>query len=531
MQISAREHRPSDASTAERDRAITLERVSLTYNRNVRALSDVTLQIGKTERVAILGPSGSGKTSLLKCISGRVEPDAGEAIVSGNVATIYQDLRLVEQHSALTNVLHGSMGRLSLLRTMFRFPSEERAKATNLLSRVGLKSKIHTPVYQLSGGEKRRVAVARALMQDPQILLADEPTCSLDDGNAHQVLKVIAELSSDPGLTVLMVLHDHKFARMYADRLVYLDDGILVSDAQVPHVSVVSKTLAESEGAARGQSLKKSEAAVQPAAARFDFSFKERGKYFVFLLGLVLLYAWAVSGLSLRSVEPAEMVRGLLQFISQLIPTSMAELERIPWGTLFAGLIETIKMALIGTTIGVLLSWPLAALAAQNVGPKLTRGLVRFLLNSMRTVPSLIWALLFVAAVGLGPAAGILALIAYSVGYVTKFFYEAFEAVEPGPTEALREIGASGLQRFLHAVWPASKPAVFSSSLFMFEYNVRAASVLGVVDAGGIGFYLKEYIDFRFFPAVLAALSMILIVVLILDAVSCYVRSRLIKSN
>jgi phosphonate transport system permease protein len=132
--------------------------------------------------------------------------------------------------------------------------------------------------------------------------------------------------------------------------------------------------------------------------------------------------------------------------------------------------------------------------------------------------------------VGLGPFAGVLALVAYSIGYLTKFFYEAFEAVDPGPPDALREIGASGLQRFLHAVWPAGKPAILSSCLFMFEYNVRAASVLGIVGAGGIGQELKTSVEWANWHVVGVILLMLGAVVLVLDAISGRIRARLMRA-
>ena len=122
------------------------------------------------------------------------------------------------------------------------------------------------------------------------------------------------------------------------------------------------------------------------------------------------------------------------------------------------------------------------------------------------------------------------ALAAYSVGYLSKLFYESFEEVPRGAPTALSEIGAGGLMRFVHAVWPAAKPAILSSCLFMLEYNVRAASLLGIVDAGGIGFYIKQYVDFRMFPAVLASLLMILLVVLVLDSLSERIRARLMRA-
>jgi len=123
----------------------------------------------------------------------------------------------------------------------------------------------------------------------------------------------------------------------------------------------------------------------------------------------------------------------------------------------------------------------------------------------------------------------VLALTACSVGYLTKFYYGGFEGVDPGPPDALREIGANGPQRFIHAVWPAAQPAVASASLFMLECNVRAASVLGIVGDGGIGWEMKLCYDYRSFPTMLDAPVLILAAVIAPDSVSNGTRYRLVR--
>jgi phosphonate transport system permease protein len=241
------------------------------------------------------------------------------------------------------------------------------------------------------------------------------------------------------------------------------------------------------------------------------------------------VYAWAILGVGITGREAEGVFSNLARFAGRLVPQSWAQAASIEWWALFKSLVETMRMALLGTSAAVLISWPLAALAARNVGPRWLCPVTRFFLNAVRSVPSIIWALLLVAAVGLGELAGLLALVLYSIGYLTKFFYEAFEAVDPGPPSALAEIGASGPQRFLHAVWPAARAAVLSSSLFMIEYNVRAASVLGIVGAGGIGYELKLYVDYGAFHIVGAILLMLVVVVLLLDAISGRIRARLMR--
>lgn len=509
---------------------LVLQGVSLKYRGNVRALSSVSLQAWSKQHIAIMGPSGSGKTSLLGCISGRIDATSGSITRTGRVATIHQDLRLVGQKTALQNVLHGAIGRHSLLQTLVRFPENERKLAKELLCRVGLCDRAHTRVRRLSGGEKQRVAIARALMQNPSILLADEPVAALDEQNAVSIMQLLNDLAAERNLTIISVLHDFSLAKAYADRIVRLVDGRVAYDAPNEYRTALVESFKPSVDEYEQEEQNSPESAVEgPRAVSEPPTLLASWKFFFCVIAAVCIYAWAVSGLRIGARDFEGMLGGLAGFLGGLLPKSVQELRDIPWGTLSSSLVETLQMALVGTTLGVLISWPLAALAANNVGPKFLRPGVRFFLNVVRTVPSLIWALLFVAAVGLGPFAGVLALAAYSIGYLTKFFYESFESVDPGPPDALKEIGACGPERFFHAVWPAALPSVLSSSFFMLEYNVRAASVLGIVDAGGIGFYIKQYVDYRMFPAVTASLLMLLVLVVFLDSLSTWIRKRLMR--
>ena len=499
---------------------IRVRNLRVIYDQEVCAIKDLNLGIHPGQHVAILGPSGSGKSTFLKCITEKVCPTAGEVCCFKKTATIHQDLKLVAQGTALSNVLHGAIGRHSWIRTLVGFPNDEKKRAIELLNRVGLSDRVWQPVYNLSGGEKQRVAIARALMQDPEVLLADEPTSSLDTFNAHAILRLLRGIAKEKNLTVVSVLHDERLAHGYYDRVVGMENGEVVYDVE-------SNSTWEPSKAEPAQ-----EEPEEVEETNIGVPSKKRSTEFAAIAGLLLVgFIWSILGLNVSDRSMDGVYSGLIGFVSKLFPTSVEELMQIPWKTLAFSLVETVQMAFIGTLLGVIFSLPFSALAASNTGPRFLQRPTRFVLNIIRTVPSLIWALIFVAAVGLGPIAGIFALVAYSVGYLSKFFYEAFEGIDQGPTEALREMGASGLQRFFHAVWPASMPAFISSSLFMLEYNVRAASILGVVDAGGIGFYIKEYIDFRFFPAVTASLFLILIVVLALDSLSNYVRNNLVKHS
>ena len=507
--------------------AVSLTGVSACYGDGKCVLKDVTVQIARYERVAIMGPSGSGKTSLLGIIAGRLKPTSGEIKVSGRLATIHQDLRLVQQRTALENVLHGAMSRYSFVRSIIGFPKAEKEEAIKLLCRVGLCNKVYKKVRNLSGGEKQRVAIARALMQRPDILLADEPVAALDEENASSIMALLTDLAKERGLTVVTVLHDYALAREFSDRIVRLARGRVVYGVESEPRELKQKVLSERLPVLPYEDTANNRVA-RVETLRKAFQKARQLKYISIVALIVAACIWALSGIDFSRGSVPEALAGSVTFLANLLPGSWSEVTEIPWMTLLGALVETLQMAIAGTVFGTLISWPLSALAAKNNGPSFIRPVVRTVLNAIRTVPSLVWALLFVAAVGLGTFAGVLALTAYSVGYLTKFFYEAFESVDPGPPDALKELGASGLQRFFHAVWPAAKPAVLSSSFFMLEYNVRAASVLGIVDAGGIGFYIKQYIDFRSFPTVLACLLMILCLVLLFDAASSRLRAKLL---
>jgi phosphonate transport system permease protein len=538
---------PAAARSSERaPPAIGLRGLSVRYGRDVEALRDVDLSVERGSHVVVLGASGSGKTTLLGVISRRIAATEGTVDVAGRVATIHQDLRLVKQRTALANVLDGAAGRYGLVRSIAGYPRAERQRATALLRRVGLARRMHARVGQLSGGEQQRVAIARALMTDPQVLLADEPVASLDHANARAILQLLCELRRERGITLVSVLHDCALAETFADRIIGFEHGRLVHDATACDEVACGAKPARRPVGLRGferfepcracemieheveASLPQRRVATAPDEPAKTSAIRPIG-WTLAAVATLGLYAWCFADLGLTGGQTRRSLAAIADFARQLLPTSWQQFRGIDWGMLGTSLVKTLQMAFVGTTITLLIAIPLSALAARNTGPRFLRGPTRMLLNAIRAVPSIVWAVLFVGAVGIGEEAGIWALVCYSLGYLTKFFYEAFEAVDPGPPDALREIGAGGLVRFAHAVWPASRAQVLSSSLFMFEYNVRAASVLGVVGAGGIGFELMLHKDYGNWHVVGAILLVLVVVVLVLDAISSRIRAAIVK--
>jgi len=183
-------------------------------------------------------------------------------------------------------------------------------------------------------------------------------------------------------------------------------------------------------------------------------------------------------------------------------------------------------MAFVGTTLGFLLALPLGILGTRILFPRTVVVPARLLMAGIRTIPSLLWAVLLVIVVGLGPLAGTLALAAYTVGYLGKLYAEFFDGVDPEVIEAVRGAGASRLHLARFVLWPESANSVLSQLLFMFEYNIRVSSILGFVGAGGIGFYMYVYVNSLEYQRLATLLALIFLLVLGMDLASAWLRRR-----
>ena len=170
-------------------------------------------------------------------------------------------------------------------------------------------------------------------------------------------------------------------------------------------------------------------------------------------------------------------------------------------------------------------------LAARNLNSKWVYAPIRAILAAIRTFPSILWAILFVIMVGLGPFAGILAIIMYTIGFVAKLQYESIETVDADPMDAVSSIGVSKGQLIRYVVLPESAPHLISQILYMFDYNVRQSSILGLVGAGGIGFYIINYIKFFEYGKAAVFMLVVLGAVLIIDWVSVKIRDKYIVKS
>ena len=191
----------------------------------------------------------------------------------------------------------------------------------------------------------------------------------------------------------------------------------------------------------------------------------------------------------------------------------------------YIGITETLKIAFVSTGFGFIISLPLATLASRNLYRDSIAIPFRFLLAAMRTLPSIIWAIFFVILVGLGPVSGVLAMTFYTIGYLGKLQYETIEGSSNDPLDAAKAMGLNNSEIIQRVVIPETANNLISQLFFMFEYNVRHGSVIGIVGAGGIGYYISTYLKFLQYDKVIALLLILLVVVVFIDLISIKARS------
>tara|TARA_B100001093_G_C26799081_1_gene1002515 strand:- start:1010 stop:1795 length:786 start_codon:yes stop_codon:yes gene_type:complete len=226
---------------------LQLSELKKRYDTGDYALKGVSLEVPKGQVLALIGPSGAGKSTLIRCVNRLVEPTSGSVKLKDieltglsssalrrarrKMGMIFQEYALVERLTVMENVLSGRLGYVGFWRSYFRkFPSSDIQEAYRLLDRVGLKHMADKRADELSGGQRQRVGICRALIQDPDVLLVDEPTASLDPKTSRQIMRLIQELCIERGLTAIINIHDVFLAQMFAQRVVGLELGAVVYD-------------------------------------------------------------------------------------------------------------------------------------------------------------------------------------------------------------------------------------------------------------------------------------------------------------
>ena len=234
------------AATRVRLTMLKVENLTKVYDNGTVALKDVSFEVPDGQFLAVIGLSGSGKSTLLRCINRLIEPSEGRILWNGEdvthagqedlrrfrrrVGMVFQHFNLVHRSKVITNVLAGRLGYTSPSMSLVnRFSKQDTAKAMAQLVRVGLEAKARSRADELSGGQQQRVGIARALMQDPEMILADEPVASLDPVLAHSIMSYLDAINAD-GVTVMCSLHFLDLVHRYSDRAIALNEGELVFD-------------------------------------------------------------------------------------------------------------------------------------------------------------------------------------------------------------------------------------------------------------------------------------------------------------
>jgi phosphonate transport system permease protein len=245
----------------------------------------------------------------------------------------------------------------------------------------------------------------------------------------------------------------------------------------------------------------------------------KRAAWFVALVAL----GWSAWD---TGADPVRFVRGLpwiVDIVGRMLPP---DLRVLPAALL--GAVKTVEIALLGTAVAAVLALPLGVISARNVAAPPLFYPARVVLNFFRSVDTLVYALIFVAAVGLGPFPGVLAVVAYTTTSLAKLYSEAVEGIDRGPVDAVTATGATRLQILRFGVLPQVLPLFLSYVLYRLETNIRAATVLGFVGAGGIGFYLQTYLRMIDYPAASTVLLVTVAMVMVVDALSSKLRERLV---
>ena len=238
---------------------------------------------------------------------------------------------------------------------------------------------------------------------------------------------------------------------------------------------------------------------------------------------VIAIYWWSFVGTGVNPITIAEGMPAMWDILQHMFPPSLEDYQN-----LLKPALETVYIGVLATIIGSALAIPVGFLGSANLSHPLIYHPVRLVLNVFRGVSEIIWALLFVVAVGLGPMPGVLALIVFAVGVQSKLVAEAVEAVDPGPLEAMRAVGARSWKVFLYGAWPQVLPLYLTFCLYYWDHNTRQATILGFVGAGGLGVTLFWDISMYEFEKATTSVILMILMITIIDRLCLYLRKKII---
>ncbi|WP_371059711.1 phosphonate ABC transporter ATP-binding protein [Rhodosalinus sp. 5P4] len=266
-----------------------LEGLSKTYRTGDAALADVTLRVPQGQIMGLIGPSGAGKSTLIRCINRLVEPSSGKVMLGDvdlarlgkadlrrqrrRIGMIFQEYALVERLTVMENVLSGRLGYVPFWRSFLRkYPPDDIRRAYRLLDRVGLMEQADKRADALSGGQRQRVGIARALAQEPELLLVDEPTASLDPKTSRQIMRLLTEICAERDLPAIVNIHDVPLAQQFMQRIVGLRAGRVVFDGPPAELteSALTRIYGEEDWNAMRQGDEEQAEAEAEAKARLE---------------------------------------------------------------------------------------------------------------------------------------------------------------------------------------------------------------------------------------------------------------------
>ena len=533
---------------------LAIQNLSKTYDRGkTHALQNVSFAVERGEFVVVIGSSGAGKSTLVRCINRLVDPTSGAVVFDGEnicdlpsyrlqkirsqMGMVFQHYQLIGSATVYKNVLHGRLGHVSYWRSLLGLYSQaDKKNAHHLIDSVGLGSHTHKKATTLSGGQMQRVGICRALMQEPKLLLADEPIASLDPTTAEVVMTHLKQATHERGLACICNLHQVDFAKRYATRIIGMKAGQVVFDGTPQALSdeMIAYIYGQSTDGDEGESdtvptvisgenaltppvdVSNNHAKKQPLFA----SVKRLGAWFAVL-------AMVASALFFLDVSPWHMV--------QAFPDLFHFFGDNFWPANFTGIsantqaiVNTLLFAVVATYVSSGLAFIMALFMTRHTNPFApVRVSVLGLMSLLRNVPMLIWATLLVFIFGIGNVVGVVALIFTTLGFLARSYAETISELSTHKLEGIRSTGASYLQVLTHGLLPEFTPAWLNWTLFTLEVNMRASAVLGMVGAGGLGLLIQTTLDWRHFRRAMALVMILVGMVLAIELLCHWLRERI----